>query len=158
MSNQTIEVIDLRKMRQLADFRYVDEPVNNIEHYYLGTVGDKFVTKIKDLAGNTVGKVFFARANFAAVVEKMEDVYAGKLRDSNVDYFNIEKGGDDLIISITETFPHTSFKPIVRFKISNNRRAVIDGDESGGRDLYMSPETGRLSLAEMKRIKNQVVN
>lgn len=145
-------------MKVLADFRYVDEPANNIEHYYLDILDDKFLTKIKDLAGNFVGKVFFDRTNFAEVVEKMEDVYAGKLRDLNIDYFNIEKGKDDLIISITETFPHTSFEPIIRFKLSNNRRVVIDGDESGGRDLYMSQETGRKMLAEMKRIESQVTN
>lgn len=158
MSNRTVEVIDSSRMRILSDFRYVDEPVNNIEHYYLGVSGDKFVTKIKDLAGNFVGKVFFDLENYAQVVEKIEDVYAGKLRDSNAEYFNIEKGGDDLIIGITQTFPHTSFQPIVRFKISNNRRAVIDGDETGGRDLYLSQATGKLMLAEMKRIENQIVN
>lgn len=145
-------------MQVLADFRYVDEPINNIEHYYLGILDDTFLTRIKDLAGNFVGKVFFDRANYAEVVKKMEDVYAGKLRELSVDYFNIEKGKDDLIIGITEVFPHTSFKPIVKFKLNNSRRAILDGDESGGRDLYMSQETGRKMLAEMKRIQLQITN
>ncbi len=158
MNNQTIDVIDSSQMQVLADFRYVDEPVNNIEHYYLGILDDKFMTRIKDLAGNFVAKVFFDRANYAEVIKKIEDVYAGKLRELSIDYFNIEKGGDDLIIGITEVFPHTSFRPIVKFKLSNNRRAILDEDESGGRDLYMSQETGRLMLAEMKRIENQVIS
>ncbi len=75
-----------------------------------------------------------------------------------VDYFSFKSGSDFLVIGVTSTFPHTSFKPIVSFNITNNRRAVLDGDESGGRNLYMSLETGEKMLAEMKRIQNQVVN
>ncbi len=159
MNNQTIEVIDSSRMQVLADFRYVDEPINNIEHYYLGILDDTFLTRIKDLAGNFVGKVFFDRANYAEVIEKMEDVYAGKLKDvPDVDYFSFKSGRDFLVIGITSTFPHTSFKPSVSFNITNTRRVALDGDESGGRNLYMSLETGKKMLAEMKRIENQVAN
>ena len=75
MNNQKLEVIDSSRMQVLADFRYIDEPINNIEHYYLGILDDKFMTRIKDLAGNFVGKIFFDRANYDEVVKKMEDVY-----------------------------------------------------------------------------------
>ncbi len=153
-----MEIIDSSKMQVLADFRYVDEPVNNIEHYYLGILASNFVTRIKDLAGNYIGKVFFDRDNYAEVVRKMEDVYAGKLQELNVEYFSIEQGEDDLIISVFETFPHTSFKPINKFKLSSNRSSIIDGDENSGRDLYMTAETGKLMLEEMKKIKDQVVS
>ena len=145
-------------MQVLTDFRYVDEPINNIEHYYLGILDDTFLTRIKDLAGNFVGKVFFDRANYAEVVKKMEDVYAGKLRELSVDNFSFQKGNDFLVIGITETFPHTSFKPIISFNITNNRKANLDGRERGGWFLYMSQETGRKMLAEMKRIQLQITN
>ncbi len=153
-----MEIIDSSKMQVLADFRYVDEPINNIEHYYLGILGNNFVTRIRDLAGNYIGKVFFERDNYAEVVKKMEDVYAGKLRELSLDNLNFQKGNDSLIIEITETFPHTSFKPIINFSITNNREAILDERKRDGWFLYMSQETGRKMLEEMKRIKDQVIN
>lgn len=154
-----VEVIDSSQMTVLADFRYVDEPVENIEHFYLGVLDDKFITKIRNFAGSFTPKVFFDLVNYAEVVRKIEDVYAGKLKDvPDVDYFSFKGGKDFLVIGITSIFPMAAFKPIVNFNITNNRRAVLDGDESGRHNLYMSLETGKKMLTEMKRIENQVVS
>ena len=154
-----MEIIDSSEMTILADFRYVDEPVNNIEHYYLGILQDKFMVRVQGLEGNTRGDFFFDRDNYSAVTDKVEDVYAGKLlNEPNNDYFSFKSGKDFFIIGITATMPHTVTKPIVKFKLMNKRRAIIDDLELGGWDLYMSVETGKLMLKEMKKIKNQVVN
>lgn len=72
--------------------------------------------------------------------------------------FSVEKGADFLIVRIIETFPHTSMKPLVKLKLTNNREAILDTTERGGWFLYMSVETGRKMLAEMKRIEPQVAN
>lgn len=63
-----------------------------------------------------------------------------------------------MVIGIISTFPMAAFKPIVKFKLTNNRQAKLDRSESGNWFLYMSVETAKLMLAEMKRIQNQVVN
>jgi hypothetical protein len=158
MNTQQIETIDSSRMQVLSDYRYVDEPINNIEHYYLGILDDKFMTRIRDLEGNVRGKVFFERANFAEVIAKMEDVFAGELKQQDVDYFIVKQGLDYLVIGITTTFPHTASAPIISFNLTNNRRAILDELQLGGWDLYMSIETGKKMLNEMKRIRTQVTN
>lgn len=158
MNTQQIETIDSSQMQILSDFSYVDEPINNIEHYYLGILDDKFMTRMRDLEGNVRGKVFFERANYGAVVATMEDVFAGALKQQNVDYFTIKQGLDYLVIGITTTFPHTASAPIISFNLTNNRRAILDELNLGGWDLYMSIETGKKMLDEMKRIRPQVAN
>lgn len=158
MTIPQIETIDSSQMQVLSDFRFVDEPINNIEHYYLGVLGDKFMTRIRDLEGNVRGKVFFERANYAEVMAKMENVFAGKLKQQDVDYFTVKQGLDFLVIGITTTFPHTASAPIISFNLTNNRRAILDDLNLGGWDLYMSIETGEKMLSEMKRIERQITS
>ncbi len=154
-----MEIIDSSQMKVLSEFGFVDEPINNLARYYLGLLDDKFMTRITDLEGNQRGKVFFERTNYEEVLKRCEDVYAGKLLEvPDVDYFNIEKNQDDILVGINAVFPHTSFKPIVKFFLQNNRRAKLDGLELPVWDLFMSFETGKKMLAEMERIKEQVVN
>ncbi len=159
MNNEMVEVIDSSQMTVLADFHYLGEVVNNIEHYYLGVLDNKFMVRTRGLTGNTRGDFFIDRSNYAAVVEKTSDVYDGKLKDvPDVDYFSFNGGKDFLVIGITSIFPMAAFKPIVKFKLMNKRRAKLDGLDLGGWDLYMSLETGKKMLVEMKRIENQVAS
>ncbi len=158
MKTQQIETIDSSRMWVLSDFSYADEPINRIEHYYLGILNNKFMTRMKDLDGNERAKVFFERANYDAVVAKMEDVFAGQLIEQQIDFFTVEQGLDSLLIGITTTFPQTASAPVISFYLTNNRRAILDELNLGGWDLYMSVETGKKMLDEMKRIREQVTN
>jgi len=159
MNNQTVETIDSSEMRVLADFRYVDEIVDGgAERYAIGVLSKNVLVRTTGVSGLQSATFFYERANHTDLIAKIEDSFAGKLRELAVDYFSIEQGADFLIVRIIETFPHTSMKPLVKFKITNNREASLDKTERGGWFLYMSIETGKKMLAEMKRIQNQVVN
>ncbi len=156
MQTQQIETIDSSRMQVLSDFRYADEPINRIEHYYLGILDNKFMTRVRDLEGNERAKVFFERDNYRDVLATMEDIFAGKLIERQVDDSTIRQGLDNLIIGITTTFPQTASAPVISFHLTNNRRATLDELNLGGWDLYMSIETGKKMLDEMKRIQGQV--
>lgn len=144
-------------MPPLADFRYVDEIVDGgAERYAIGVSGKNVFVRTTGASGSPATTFLYERANHAPLINRIEDALAGKLRDSAKDYFNIERGADSLIVRIIETFPHTSTKPLVKFKLTNNRQANIDGTERGGWFLYMSIETGKKMLEEMKRIQSQV--
>lgn len=160
--NENIEIIDSSQMTILADFGFGDEPMENLAHYYLGVLDSKFVVQIKGLTGNIRANLFFEKMNYEEVLKRTADVYAGKLLDvPDVDYFNyfnIEKGQDDILVGINAVFPPTSSKAIVKFFLQNNRRAKLDGLEGGSWRLPMSFETERKMLAEMQNIKEQVIN
>ena len=158
MQTQPIETIDSSRMQVLSDFRYADEPINRIEQYYLGILGNKFMTRMRDLDGNERAKVFFERANYDEVVATMENIFADNLVLQQVDDFTIKQGLDNLIIGMTTTFPQTASAPVISFHLTNNRRAILDELNLGGWDLYMSIETGKKMLDEMKRIREQVTN
>ncbi len=153
-----MEIIDSSKMTVLSEFDYVDEIFNGTEHYAIGVLNENVLVRITSETGWQAATFLYERTNHLELIERIEDVYAGKLPELNIEYFTIKKSKDFLVIKINETFPHTSFKPIVQFRLTNNRRVELDGDESGVWNLYMSVETGKLMLAEMKRIKDEVVN
>ncbi len=159
MNNQTIETIDSSQMQVLADFRYVDEIVDGgAEQYAIGVIGKNVIVRTTGVSGLQAATFFYERANYATLIARIEEALTGKLTELSVDYFSIEQGADFLIIRIIETFPHTSMKPLVKFKLTNNREASLDKTERGGWFLYMSIETSKKMLVEMKRIENQVVN
>lgn len=144
-------------MQSLADFRYIDEIVDGgAERYAIGVSGKNVFVRTTGVSGLQETTFFYERANHAELINRIEDALAGKLRESPKDYFTIERGADSLIIRVIETFPHTSTKPLVKFKLTNNREANLDGTERGGWFLYMSIETGKKMLEEMKRIQSQV--
>lgn len=159
MSGQTIEKIDSSQMQVLADFRCVDEIVDGgAERYAIGVSGKNVFVRTTGVSGLQATTFFYERANHTELVNRIEDAFAGKLKDSAKDYFSIKQGEDSLIVRIIETFPHTSMKPLIKFKLTNNREANLDGNERGGWFLYMSVETGKKMLEEMKRIRPQVTN
>lgn len=159
MSNQTTEKIDSSEMQVLTDFRYIDEIVDGgAERYAIGVAGKNVFVRTTGAHGSPATTFFYERANHNELINRIEDAFAGKLRDSTNDYFSIERGEDSLIVRVIETFPHTSMKPLVKFKLTNNREANLDGAERGGWFLYMSVETGKKMLEEMKRIQLQVAN
>ena len=153
-----METIDSSEMTVLSEFDYVDEVFNNTDHYKIGVLDENVIIRTRGLDGNESATFLYERDSHLELIEKIEDVYAGKLLETDKDYFSFKNGKDYLVIGITSTFPHTSFKPITKFRLTNNRPAKLDGDESSGWFLYMSVETGKLMLAEMKRIKDEVVN
>lgn len=156
--NQEIEVIDSSKMTVLAEFDYVDEPMDNITYYYLGVLDNLFIVRVKGEVGNTVGATFFERANYKDLIRMIEDVYAGKLYETNQTALEVEKGKDDIIVSVMSAMPHTATRPIERLFVKNVRRAKLDKLQLGGFDVTASLETGRKLLAEMKRIAPQVIS
>ncbi|MBC7796468.1 MAG: hypothetical protein H7Z37_06325 [Pyrinomonadaceae bacterium] len=158
MENEDIEIIDSSGAEILSDFGYVDEPMNGTERYFLGVLGEKFVVRTKGFSGNTRGTLFFDRSNYARAIGEVENIYVGKLRETDKEELSFDNGKDSLILGIWSTFPHTSTRPIEQLVIKNIRRAELDGLNFGGWTLYMSIETGRTMLAEMKRIAPQVLN
>lgn len=154
-----MEVIDSTNLTILGEIQTVDEEIDGNYTYYIGILDENVLIRIHNLnTDNQLVAFLYERANHLELMARTEDCFAGKLPEVKIDYFTIKKGRDFLVVGINETFPHTSFKPIVKFNLTNNRQTRIDGDESGGLDMSMSVETGRLLLAEMKRIQNQVVN
>ncbi len=154
-----METIDSSEMTVLSEFDYIEEVFNGTEHYAIGVLNENVIVRIRGGSNREQrGTFLYERINHTKLIEKIEDVYAGKLLEADEDYFSFKNGKDFLVVGITSTFPHTSFKPITSFNITNNRPAKLDGDESSGWFLYMSVETGKLMLAEMKRIKDKVVN
>lgn len=143
-------------MTVLSDFSYVDEPMDNITNYYLGILGNLFIVRISGEVGNTVGATFFERANYKDLVQMIDDVYAGKLYETNQTALVKEKGKDHIIVSVMSAMPHTATRPIERLFIENVHTARLDNRERDGFDVTASLETGRKLLAEMKRIAPQV--
>lgn len=153
-----MEIIDSSRMQVLSEFDYIGEIFDNTDHYKIGVLEKNVLVSPRDLSGNESAAFLYERANHSQLIAKMEDVFAGKAPESNKDYFEFKSGRDFLVIGIVSTFPMAAFKPIVKFKLTNNRRANLDGSESGNWFLYMSVETAKLMLAEMKRIENQVIS
>ena len=159
MRNQTMEVIDSTNLIVLGKVETVDEEIDGNYIYYIGVLDENVLIRMHNLnTDNQLVTFLYERTNHLELIARGEDCFAGKLPELKIDYFTIKKGRDFLVVGINETFPHTSFKPIVKFNLTNNRQSVIDGDESSGLDMSMSVETGRLLLEEMKRIENQIVN
>lgn len=154
--NEDIEIIDSSRMEILSDFRYVDEPMDNIEHFYLGISENQFIISIKDLAGNKISKTFFERKNYLQLIRMLEDVYAGKLYETDQGSLVEERGKDHIIVGIMSAMPHTATRPIVRLFIKNVRTAEFDGRDRDGFYVTSSIETGKRLLSEMKRIAPQV--
>ncbi len=153
-----METIDSSKMTVLSEFDYIDEVFNNTDQYKIGVLDENVLISTRGLDGNESATFLYERDSHLELIEKIEDVYAGKLLETDKDYFSFKNGKDYLVIGITSTFPHTSFKPITSFNLTNNRPAILDGSKSSGWDLYMSLETGKLMLEEMKRIQGQVIS
>ncbi|MGI8554874.1 MAG: hypothetical protein ACR2LT_00740 [Pyrinomonadaceae bacterium] len=152
-----MEIVDSSQMQVLSEFDYVDEVFNGTKHYSIGVLNENVLVCVSNESdGKQRGTFLYERVNHTRIIAKIEDIYAGKLKELDKDYFSFKNGKDFLVIGITSTFPHTSFKPITSFNITNNRRVIIDNLELGNWDLYMSVETGKLFLAELKRIKNQI--
>lgn len=151
-----MEVTDSSQMLILSEFDYVGEIFDNTDHYKIGVLEKNVLINARDLTGNESAAFLYERASHSQLIEKLEDVFAGKAPESNKEYFEFKSGKDFLVIGIVSTFPMAAFKPIVKFKLTNNRRADLDGSESGNWFLPMSIETAKLMLAEMKRIENQV--
>ena len=145
-------------MTVLSEFDYVDEIFDNTDHYKIGVLDENVLIQVRSLNGKVSAGLVYERSSHLELVEKIEDIYAGKLLESDEDYFSFKNGKDFLVVGITSTFPHTSFKPIVSFNLTNNRELVLDERERNNWFLYMSVETGKLMLKEMKRIKDQVVS
>ena len=153
-----MEIINSSQMTVLSEFDYVDEVFDNTDHYKIGVLNENVLIRVRDLNKNELATFLYERSSHLELVEKIEDIYAGKLLESDEDYFSFKNGKDFLVVGITSTFPHTSFKPIVSFNLTNNRELVLDERERNNWFLYMSVETGKLMLKEMKRIKDQVVS
>lgn len=154
-----MEVIDSTNLTVMGEIKGVDEEIDGNYKYYIGILNDYVLIRMHSLVtGNRLITFLYDRANHLELIARTEDCFAGKLPELNIEYFTIKKGKDFLVVGINSTFPHTSFKPIVKLNLTNNRRMIIDGDENGVWNLYMSVEMGKLFLAEMKRIQNQVVN
>ena len=154
-----MEIINSANLMTLGEIETVDEEIDGNYKYYIGVLNDNVLIRIHNLnTGNQLVTFLYERANHPELIARTEDVYAGKLPELNIEHFKIKKGKDFLVVGINSVFPHTSFKPIIKFDLTNNRRASIDGRESSGWNMYMSVETGRLMLAEMKRIKDEVMN
>ncbi|MGI8554873.1 MAG: hypothetical protein ACR2LT_00735 [Pyrinomonadaceae bacterium] len=154
-----MEIIDSTNLTILGEIETVDEEIDGNYKYYIGVLNENVLIRIHNLnTDNQLVTFLYERVNHLELIARTEDVYTGKLPELNIEHFKIKKGKDFLVIGINSVFPHTSFKPIIKFDLTNNRRANIDGRESSGWDMYMSVETGRKMLEEMKRIKNQVVN
>ncbi len=158
MNNQTIEIIDSSQMTVLSQFDYLEEVFNNTDHYTIGVVNENVLIRTRGLDARESATFLYERANHSQLMAKIEDVFAGKVPESNKDYFEVKSGKDFLVIGIVSTFPMAAFKPIIKFDLTNNRRAKLDESESGNWFLPMSTETAKLMLAEVKRIENQVVN
>ena len=154
--NENIEIIDSSKMKVLSEFSYVDEPMDNITNYYLGILDNLFIIRIRGESSNPIGVTFFERKIYNEVIKMLEDVYAGKLYETNQTSLELEQGKDDIIISIMSAMPHTATRPIERLFIQNVRTAILDSRERDGFNVTASLETGRKLLAEMKRIAPQV--
>ncbi len=153
-----METIDSSEMTVLSEFDYIDEVFDNTEHYKIGVLDENVLIQVRSLNGKVSAGLVYERNSHLELIKKIEDIYAGKLLETDEDYFSFKNGKDFLVVGITSTFPHTSFKPITSFNITNNRPAILDDDESSGWFLYMSVETGKLMLAGMKRIKDEVVS
>ena len=145
-------------MTVLSEFDYVDEIFDNTDHYKIGVLDENVLIQVRSLNGKVSAGLVYERNSHLELAKKIEDIYAGKLLESDEDYFSFKNGKDFLVVGITSTFPHTSFKPIVSFNLTNNRELVLDERERNNWFLYMSVETGKLMLKEMKRIKVQVVS
>ena len=159
MRNQTMEVIDSTNLTVLGKVETVDEEIDGNYKYYIGVLDENVLIRMHSIiTGNILIIFLYERTNHLELIALTEDVFAGKLPELNIDYFTIRKGKDVLVVKVNETFPHTSFKPIVKFRLTNSRSAIIDERECDVWNLYMSVETGKLLLEEMKRIKNQIVN
>ncbi len=160
MNNQAMEVIDSTNLKILGEIQTVDEEIDGNYKYYIGVLNENVLIRMHHLTtGDILITFLYDKANHQELIARIEDCYAGKLPELEIEYFTIKKGGDFLVVGINETFPHTSFKPIVQFRLTNNRRGTnIDGRERDVWNLYMSLETGRLFLGELKRIQNQVVD
>ncbi|MGI8554871.1 MAG: hypothetical protein ACR2LT_00725 [Pyrinomonadaceae bacterium] len=156
--NKNIEIVDSSQMTVLSEFNYVDEVFDNTDHYKIGVLGKNVLIEVRNLNGKESAGFLYERDSHLDLIVKMEDVYAGKLNELDKDYFSFKNGKDFLVIGITSTFPHTSFKPITKFSLTNNRPAVLDNIKASGWFLYMLIETGKLMLKEMKKIKDQVIN
>lgn len=88
MSSKSIETIDSSKMQVLADFRYVDEVVDGgAEHYAIGVLDKNVFVRTTGSLGLEEATFFYERANYAELTARIDDAFAGKLRDSSVDYF-----------------------------------------------------------------------
>lgn len=155
-----MEIIDSANLTVLGEVKAVDEEIDGNYKYYIGVLDENVLIRSHNLnTGNQFVAFLYERANHPETIARIEEVFAGKLPELNIDYFTIKRGRDFLVVGVNETFPHTSFKPIVKFRLTNNRReTTIDGRERDVWNLSMSVETGRLLLAEMKRIENQVIN
>lgn len=159
MNNQIMEIIDSTNLKVLGEIQTVDEEIDGNYKYYIGVLDENVLIRSHNLnTGNQFITFLYDRANHLELIARVEDCFAGKLPELNIDYFTIKKGGDFLVVGINEVFPHTSFKPIVKFRATNNREVKIDERERDVYNLYMSIETGRLFLTEIKRIANQVVD
>ena len=154
--NENIEIIDTTDIKVLSDFAYVDEPMDNIAHYYLGVTENYFVISSKDLNGKYSPDTFFERENYADLVKMIEDVYAGKLYETNQTALVKEKGKDHIIVSVMSAMPHTATRPIEQLFIKNVHAAQLNNRERDSFFVFASLETGRKLLAEMKRIAPQV--
>lgn len=154
-----MEIIDSTNLKVLGEIQTVDEEIDGNYKYYIGVLDENVLIRMHSrVTGNRLITFLYERANHLELIERVEDCFAGKLPELNIEYFTIKKGKDFLVVGINSVFPHTSFKPIVKFDLTNNRRAKLERRESGNWFLPMSIETAKLMLEEMKRIENQVVN
>ncbi len=154
-----MEIIDSTNLKVLSEVEGIDEEIDGNYIYYIGVLNENVLIRMHSpVTNNRLITFLYERVNHFELIKQIEDVYAGKLPELNIEHFTIKRGKDFLVIGINSIFPHTSFKAIEKFKLTNNRTAVIDERERDVWNFYMSIEMGKLMLEEMKRIKDQVVS
>lgn len=181
--NEELEIMDTSLMKILIEFPSPNKQEDGLLAYRLGAFNGNFVisgqsTRVDKPIARVVapdaserekmvtayeverdfwiGRTFFELQNFAAVLERIEEVYGvrpARQIDLETNDFEIKAGKDLIAVRMNAVMPHNVALPIITFQLTNQRRAEMDLLNLNGWDLYISPETGEKLMREMQRIK-----
>lgn len=147
--NQQIEVIDTGNMQVLSEFAAAGFIHDNTDRFRIGSMDGNIIIAGRGLDGAWTSSVLFERANLPKVVQLLDEVLNGRLRQENRDYVYFTAGKDEIGVGAQQP------RDLLTISLYNNRRVKMDGLESGGWRMYVAPDTALKLYVELEKLVAQ---
>jgi hypothetical protein len=184
--NNSLNLIDSKNIKTLAEFKYAGELVENKAVFRVGSynsgllvvssqsifakdkskyiVPSDFNEQQRQVYQKSIDRdfwsadIFFNRLNLEKIIERIEVCLGIKEPEDAIDINAFEINGyeDKIAVRINNISPLNKPEPIITLQLLNLRRASLDLLESESQELWVSLETGEVLLKELKKIQNSV--
>lgn len=165
MSDNLIELENIKLQEVLSEFRYVDEPIDGFVNFVVGTFANVIVIGGFSGKNRIDGVLYFEKNNLAVLNEMLADVLAGKLRDPGEsrfeykdDIFFYKNGADDLRAGAQTVWTNPQREPPSQVSLQNVRehKNGLLG-ERYAMQFSMTVPTAEKLLSELQRIENEKI-